>query len=322
VRLTFAGLVVLLAAYCFFLQLVQTLANVITHRNHPAGAAGYAHMRLFGTVGWVVAGNLIALLLVAVSAQPLWLAAGSTALFALSTLTLPPTPPLSHDRRLMPALRLLRNPTFNVFLAACFLSAAANQFYAVYIHRALTDLGVSLPERLMTVAQVLEVGCMAAIPWLKPVRNMKLLMLLGLGGYLLRAVALCGWSKLWVVALAVPLHGWSFAFFFVVAQTYLKRVSTPDIAAGAQAILTFVAGGVGVCGGNLLAGWVVGGHRVGTVTDWPAVWLVPLVGCAAAFALFLVAFRQPRTLAVEGEPAGGESAAYNSGSPSPTGVLA
>ncbi len=302
VGLTFAGLFALLLVYCFFLQLALTLSNVIVHRHHPSGGAGYSHMRMFGTVGWVVTGNLLALTLDPLSAQPLWLAAGSAAAFGLFALTLPATPPLSRDTKLLPALRLLKSRPFVVFLVAAFLASLTNQFYAVYIHRVLIDLGVPRPESLITLGQVVEVGCMFVIPWLHPVRHLKPLMLLGLGGFLLRAIVMRSGDATAIVLVAVPMHGWSFAFFYVVAQTYLKRAATPDIAAGTQALVSFVSGGFGVGVGNLLAGQLIAANRVGGVTDWPAVWAVPLATCAAAFALFLLFFHPPAVPADEPDP--------------------
>ena len=302
VRVTFVVLFALLLVYCFFLQLSLTLSNVIVHRHHPSGGAGYSHMRMFGTIGWVVVGNLLALTLNPISAQPLWLAAGSAAAFGLFALTLPATPPLSRETKLLPALRLLNSRPFVVFLVAGFLASVTNQFYAVYIHGVLTDLGVPRPESVMTLGQVVEVGCMFAIPWLHPVRRLKPLMLLGLGGFLLRAVVMrCGDATA-IVLVAVPMHGWSFAFFYVVAQTYLKRVATPDIAAGTQALVSFVSGGFGVGVGNLLAGQLIAANRVGTVTDWPAVWATPLAICVAAFLLFLLFFHPPAVPPGEPDP--------------------
>ena len=41
-------------------------------------------------------------------------------------------------------------------------------------------------------------------------------------------------------------------------------------------------------------GRVVESHRVEGVTDWPAVWLVSVVGYVVALAVFAVAFREPK----------------------------
>jgi MFS family permease len=89
------------------------------------------------------------------------------------------------------------------------------------------------------------------------------------------------------------MHGWSYAFYYMVAATYLDQEAPPHLRASAQGIITFASGGVGVWAGNVFAGWVVDHHRAGTVIDWRPVWLVPLVGSAVALVVFALFFRPP-----------------------------
>jgi MFS family permease len=145
----------------------------------------------------------------------------------------------------------------------------------------------------MTVAQVIEVGCMFSLPLLRPRDRMKALMLVGLGGYALRGwVMAVGWTPA-VVAIGVPMHGMGYTFFLLVASTYLDREAPPHLRASAQGIITFVSGGVGVWVGNAFAAAVVDRHRVGTVIDWQAVWVVPLVVCSVVVLAFAFLFYPP-----------------------------
>lgn len=145
----------------------------------------------------------------------------------------------------------------------------------------------------MTIGQVLEIGCMFALPLLDPKRNMKWLMLLGVAAGVVRAAAMIGGRVDLVLAVGVPMHGLSFALYFVVAATFIDREAPPTLRASAQAIAAFVSSGVGPWTGNLMASAVVDHHRTGRTIDWPAVWLVPLVGTGIATLLFLIFFRTP-----------------------------
>ena len=193
----------------------------------------------------------------------------------------------------MPAFKLFRDRSFLVFILVALITAQMNQFYGVYGHRFLTDMGLPRPERWMTIGQILEIGCMFAIPLLNPKRNMKWLMLLGSLGGTLRAAAMIGGDPTWILAVGVPMHGWSFAFYFVVASTFIDREAPPTLRASAQAIAAFVSSGLGPWTGNLMASAVVDHYRVGRTIDWPAVWMAPLIGSAFASALFLIFFRTP-----------------------------
>ncbi len=296
---TFERLFVLMLAYCICMQLSLTLTTVISLRNLPDPGHSFFRVRLFGTVGWIAAGNTVGFFLRPASSDVLYLAAAGSVMTGLYAFTLPKTPPMAAGRSVgeifgLPALRLFLDRSFVIFAAVAFLTTVNNQFYVVYGHRYLMDHGVPEPVQLMTIAQVVEVCCMFLLPILRPKDRMKWLMVVGLGGYALRGIVMMiGWVPA-VIALGVPMHGWSYTFFFVVAATYLDREAPPHLRASAQGIITFVCGGVGVWLGNIFAGWVVDHHRVGTAIDWSAVWQTPLVVCAILVIGFVVLFHPPR----------------------------
>lgn len=294
----FTPLFLVMLAYCICMQLAMTLTTVVTLRNLRDPTHDFSRVRLFGTVGWIAAGIAIERLVRPATTDVLYLGALGTLLVGLYAFTLPATRPHGHGRTLgeafgLPALRLFRDRSFIVFMAIAFLTTIMNQFYVVYGHRYLTDLGVPRAAEVMTIAQVCEVACMFAIPFANPRHRMKLLMAIGLGGYALRAAVMTlGWVP-GVIALGVPMHGWGYAFFFMVAATYLDREAPPHLRSSAQGIITFVAGGVGVWVGNMAAGAVVDQHRVGTSIDWQAIWQIPLGVCLALWIAFMVFFKPP-----------------------------
>ncbi|MBX9628319.1 MAG: MFS transporter [Gemmataceae bacterium] len=295
----FGRLFGLMLGYAVLLQLSLTLTTVVTLRNLADPTRQFARVRLWGTVGWIAAGAAVQEVFRPATTDVLYLAAAASALTGLYAFTLPATPPRGTGNSVgevlgLPALRLFRDRSFGVFVAAAFVTTAANQFYVVYGNRYLIDHEVYKPALTMTLAQVVEVGCMFSIPFFDPRHRMKLLMAVGLGGYAVRgAVMAAGWVPA-VVAVGVPMHGWGYTFFFIVASTYLDREAPPHLRASAQGIITFVSGGVGTWAGNLFAGWVVDRYRVGGVIDWAAVWLIPLGVCVAVFAAFVVLFHPPR----------------------------
>ncbi|QDU22261.1 MFS transporter [Urbifossiella limnaea] len=295
---TFGPLFGLMLTYCVFMQLAMTLTTVIGLRNLADPSHQFAGVRLYGTVGWILAGLAVGQFFRAVSSDVLYLAAAGSALVGAYAFTLPRTPPLGGGRSVadlfgLRALVLFRDRSFVVFVLVAFVTTAMNQFYVVYGHRYLTDHGVPNPVQMMTVAQVIEVGCMFCLPLLRPRDRMKGLMLVGLGGYALRGwVMAAGWTPA-VVAVGVPMHGMGYTFFLLVASTYLDREAPPHLRASAQGIITFVSGGVGVWAGNAFAAAVVDRYRVGSAIDWHAVWLFPLVVCTAVVLAFALLFYPP-----------------------------
>jgi hypothetical protein len=295
---TFRPLFALMLGYCVCMQLALTLTTVIGLRNLPDPAHQFSRVRLFGTVGWIVSGVVIESFFRPATTDVLYIGAAGTAFIGVYAFTLPATRPLGGGRSVfeafgLPALSLFKDRSFIVFAGIAFLATAMNQFYVVYAHRYLTDHGVPAPALVMTFAQVVEVACMAALPFLRPKDWMKALMLFGLAGYTLRSLVLAsGWMPA-VIALGVPMHGWGYTFFFLVAATYLDREAPPHLRGSAQGIITFVSGGIGVLAGNSFSALIVDRYREGTVIDWTPVWEVPLVICAASFLVFAVLFKPP-----------------------------
>jgi MFS family permease len=293
--------IMLFQSFCLLIAL--TLTTVLSLRNLPDPGHQFARTRMFGTVGWVAAGLLMGAILQPISAEPFLLSAAAMLLVGAYGFTLPRTPPKGTGKSLgeafgLPAFKLFRDRSFVVFILVALLTTQMNQFYGVYGHRFLTDLGLARPERWMTIGQIIEIGCMFALPLLNPKRNMKWLMLLGVVASALRAAAMIGGETAIVLAVGVPMHGLNFALYFVVAATFIDREAPPTLRASAQAIAAFVSSGLGPWTGNLMASAVVDHYRIGRTIDWPAVWIVPLFGSGTAALIFLIFFRTPTKPAV------------------------
>lgn len=304
VDIVFRWLFLALLGYAVGCQITLTLTNVISFRNLEDQLGTFWYVRLTGTFGWIVAGGVVGWVLEPVSARPLWVAAGASALLAISAPALPHTPPKGYGRPIrevlgLPAVQLLGRRSFLVFAAVLLVGATMNQFYTVFTSRYLADLGVEAelgplgrwsPELIMTLAQWCEMGCMAATPWLLRRLGLKRVMLLGVGGWVLRNGLLYSGWRAGIVAVALPMHGWSYAFYTLVGMHYVDREAPPHLRGGAQALVTFLAHGPAILCGNLLAGLIVSAHRSQDYTDWEAVWRWPLAAYLIAFVSFAILF--------------------------------
>jgi nucleoside transporter len=291
-------LFVILLGYAVGCQITLTLSNVISFRNLDDRGGVFWYVRLIGTFGWIISGMVVGWGLRPISPQPLFVAAGASALTAVFSLFLPHTPPKGYGRPIaevvgLPAIKLLRDRSFVTFAFVLFLANLMNQFYTLFTGPYLHALGVRTPELVMTLAQWCEVACMAATPWLLQRLGLKRLMILGMAGYVMRNALLYSGSMPWAVVLGLPMHGWSYAFYGMVGAHFVDREAPPHLRAGAQALVTFLANGPAVLAGNFLAGRVVEAHQNAGVTDWPDIWLVPLIGYIVAFCIFIALFREP-----------------------------
>ncbi len=289
----FTCLFLIMVCYSFFLQIAMPLATVLSLRNLRDPAHQFSRTRMWGTVGWVVIGLLLPTLVVVKSAQPFYLAGALILVVGLYAFTLPATPPKGHGKGLaeafgVPALALFKKRSFVVYISVAFVLSVTNQFYGVHGHPFLTERGFAHPERWMTIGQCLEVCCMFLMPLLKPAHTMKWLMLSGAIGGALRGAALA-WGPDWMIlGLGVPMHGWQFAFYFIVAATYIDREAPAHLRGSTQAIAAFVGGGLGPLVGNLFASNVLSSGA-----SWTTFWLWPMYVCSIAAVAFAVFFRAP-----------------------------
>jgi nucleoside transporter len=295
VRDTFRPLFLVMLAYSFTNLLTLTISNVIAMRNLDDPKRNFSSVRLWGTVGWIVAGLGVQLGFQPISPTPLYLAAGLSVVMGLFCLTLPKTPPLGHGKTLgeaigLPALRLFRQRSFLVLTLCAFVVAISQQFWTIYANRYLNDLGTPAPAATQTLAQVAEVICMASFALVVPKFGLKRLMVFGLFVLALRN-GLFATDTMWVVVLlGLPLHGVSYAYFYVTVAIYIDQKAPDDLRGSAQGIFTFISMGSGTFLGNLLSGAVVEAHTLGSDVDWSDVWVVPAAMCLGVAVVFMSLF--------------------------------
>ncbi len=289
-----------LLAYSIACIIAITVGNAMAMRTlaHPHRQFGL--VRLVGTLGWIVACVLLEFLFRPHSSDLFDFAAGWHVLLGIYARWLPHTPPKGRGRPIrevmgLPAAKLFRDPSFIIFAVVAFFTQMMQQFYTVYAYPFAMDLGMPRPGTLLGIAQIIEMGCMAAMPFIVARLGLKATMALGLLAWVLRNAVMATGHLPTVVGLALPLHGVSYTLFTIVASLYIDREAPPHLRAGAQALLTFVSGGPGTLLGFFLSGQVVAAYTTGgDRTDWTAVWIIPFIGCSLAMALFLWLFHEPK----------------------------
>ena len=287
-------------------QTTIVLTNVISFRN-LVRTGNYGYLRLMGTLGWAIAGVLTGWVFRPISPDPLYVAAATSVVMAVFSAYLPHTPPKGVGRSIgevigLPAVQLFRDRSFVVFALCLFFGNALNQFYGLFAPAYLADIGVKLdlgkygvlgPDVVMTIAQYLEMGCMALVPLLLTRVKLKWIMAAGLAGWALRGGLLYLGNVPLVVAVAVPMHGWAFAFFGMMAMVFVDREAPQHLRAGGQALVAFLASGPAALLGNIVSSRVVLANRTPNGRDWDAVWLIPFVGYVVIVVVFVLLFREP-----------------------------
>lgn len=295
-------LLLLAHTVCFFptVGLTSTLIfHHITDRSRQ-----FTGIRVFGTLGWMVAGVTVSYVLAAdESALTLRIAAGSSVLFGLYAFTLPHTPPRDATRRLsvrailgIDALRHMATRPFLVFLLSIFLLSIPLSSYYAYAPIFLNAAGLAHPAFKMAFGQVSEVAVMLVMPFFLIRLGVKALYTVGMTAWLLRFI-LFGFaapeSAGWLILTGVLLHGICFNFTFVAGLLYTDQQATPEIRGQAQGLMVMVNNGFGLVTGALISGALFNGlvgDQLVAMGRWQLFWAVPGAVVVLVFILFQVLF--------------------------------
>jgi nucleoside transporter len=303
------------------------LANSLAFHHIQSQEQQFPLIRVFGTVGWIVAGLFISLVLSGMmtagpetTAWPLYTAGIASVVLGLFCFTLPHTPPRGAGQPVslrsiagLDALKQIGDRPFYVFIAASLLLCIPLAAYYNFTQLYLGAAGVKKIAATQTLGQMSETVFMLLMPLMFMRLGVKKMLMVGMGAWVLRYAlfALAAPSAVfWMIVLGVALHGPCYDFFFVTGQIYVDKKSTPAIRGQAQGFLVLVTYGVGMLIGAQVAGRVYNGF-LGTATSltleqWRSFWIFPAAFAAAVLLFFTAFFRAPaREATGQGAPTAG-----------------
>ena len=290
------------------------LANSLAFHHIENQEKQFPVIRVFGTVGWIVAGLFISFVLGRLvsggpaeqTALPIYTAATASAILGIFSFTLPHTPPRAAGQQVsvrsivgLDALAQLGSRPFYVFLAASFLLCIPLAAYYNFTQTFLSNAGVKNIAATQTLGQMSEVIFMLLMPFFFVRLGVKKMLLVGMGAWVLRYVlfAMAAPSAVfWMIVIGILLHGICYDFFFVTGQIYVDKKSSPEVRGQAQGFLVLVTYGVGMLIGAQIAGQAfnrfLGSATALTLDQWATFWMLPAGFAAAVLVFFALMFRE------------------------------
>src|SRR5215218_8568982 len=302
----FEGFYPLILAYMILYMPTLALVNSVSFRQLTDTEKQFAWIRVWGTVGWIVAGLVIGWLNWErdnALANTFRMAAVASAILGVFSFFLPNTPPASAGKKVtvgdiigLEALGLLKKRDFLVFFISSILICIPLAFYYQEANKFLNEIGMNKAAAKMSLGQVSETLFLVLMPLFFRRFGIKTMLLLGMIAWSVRYLAFgfgdVNGARLALLYLGIVLHGICYDFFFVTGQIYTDKRAGPRVKSAAQGMITLATYGIGMLIGFAIAGQVSeaystanGGH------DWQKIWMVPAVIAAVVVVIFLLLFK-------------------------------
>ncbi|HMQ45847.1 MAG TPA: nucleoside permease [Saprospiraceae bacterium] len=296
--------------FLYMLLYMPTLAlvNAVAFNQMADPSKEFAFVRVFGTVGWIIAGLLIGFLAWEtkdILKNTFLLAATASALLGVFSFTLPNTPPKAKGEEVslkkilgLEALAILKDRRYLLFFISSVLICVPLAFYYQHANQFLNEVGMKAAAAKMTLGQISEALFILLLPVFLKRYGLKTTLLVGMLAWVLR-YALFAYGdtggKAWMLFLGIVLHGVCYDFFFVSGQIYTDFKAGEKIKSAAQGLITLATYGFGMLIGFRLAGYITDYYAIeGGGHHWTSIWLIPAGIAAGVLVMFLLAFKNEK----------------------------
>lgn len=273
----------------------------------------YPPIRVWGTVGFIVALWIISLTGLETAPEQFYVAAAASLFLGLYSFTLPACPPLGKAKKhnLVSALGLHAFSLFKSYKMAIFfifamLLGAALQLTNAYGDTFLHDfknipeykdlIAVKYPAIIMSISQISETLFILAIPFFLRRFGIKKVMLFSMIAWVLR-FGLFAYGNpadgLWMIIASCIIYGMAFDFFNISGSLYVESQSEPGIRASAQGLFMMMTNGLGAFFGSRISGILIDTFftRADGSFDWRGIWLSFSAYALVVAILFALFFR-------------------------------
>lgn len=304
------------AMICYMptISLSNTIAYAILKRENFDVVKDFPPIRVWGTVGFIVAMWVTNLSGSKANANQFVIAGVVAILLGLFSFTLPKIPPqksVSDNASFAEKLGLQAFKLFGQYKTALFfifsmLLGAALQLTNMYGDTFLDDFR-KIPEYgpdsfvvkystiIMSISQISETLFILTIPFFLKRFGIKKVMLFSMFAWVLR-FGLFAYGNpgdgLWMIIVSCIVYGMAFDFFNVSGSLFVEQTTDPSIRASAQGLFMMMTNGIGALLGSIVSGYVIDTfYTTNGDRHWHEIWLAFSIYALIVGVLFMILFK-------------------------------
>jgi MFS transporter, NHS family, xanthosine permease len=307
--------VIFAAMLCYMptLALSNSIAYTILKNNDYNIIKTFPPIRVWGTIGFIVAMWITNLSGNKASANMFYIAAVSAIVLGIYSFTLPKCPPQKLTKQNASFIESLGLDAFKLFadykialffIFSMFLGAAL-QLTNMYGDTFLSDFAnveqykdsfvVKYSTIIMSISQISETLFILAIPFFLKKFGIKQVMLISMIAWVLRfALFAFGDPKggLWMIIMSCIVYGMAFDFFNISGSLFIETSTDSKMRSSAQGLFMMMTNGFGAVLGGSVSGYIIDKYYLTTSgKDWNGIWLA-FAGYALVIAIvFAITFK-------------------------------
>ena len=273
----------------------------------------YPPIRVWGTVGFIVALWTVSLSGFEKSAAQFNLASMASLFLGLYSFTLPKCPPLGKGHKKtfiytlgLNAFSLFKSTKMAFFFISAMLLGASLQLTNAYGDTFLHDfanvpaykdlIAVKYPAIIMSISQISETLFILAIPFFLRRFGIKKVILFSMIAWVLRFGLFAFGDPgpgLWMIILSCIIYGIAFDFFNISGSLFVEMQSPHTIRSSAQGLFMLMTNGLGAFFGSRISGIVIDKYflMADGKFDWQGIWMAFAAYALVVAILFAIFFR-------------------------------
>ncbi len=306
----------LVAMLCYMptIPLSNSVAYTILKNNNYDVVKVFPPIRVWGTVGFIVAMWITNLTGNKASVNMFYISALASIVLGIYSFTLPQCPPqkliddnASFAKKLgLDAFKLFGTYKMALFfIFSMFLGAAlqqTNMYGDVYlsefekIPEYADSIVVKYSTIIMSISQISETLFILAIPFFLKRFGIKQVMLISMLAWVLR-FGLFSFGNptdgLWMIITSCIVYGMAFDFFNISGSLFIETTTDSKIRSSAQGLFMMISNGFGAVIGSKVSGYLIQTFYTNenNIRDWHSIWLVFSIYSAVIAILFALLFK-------------------------------